>query len=61
MLRRYALIAALGRDIPAIAMTAYGRSEERERAMKAGFRAFVQKAVDAADVARVVADVHARR
>ncbi len=35
-----------GRDVPAIAVTAYGRPEDRERAMRAGFSSYVRKPVD---------------
>jgi PAS domain S-box-containing protein len=45
----YALLAALrtrGVTIPALAVTAYGRSEDRERALRAGFQLHVPKPID---------------
>lgn len=47
----YALLAqlrqrAVGRNVPAIAVTAYGRPEDHDRAMRAGFSSYVRKPVD---------------
>ena len=33
-------------DLPLLALTAYGRPEDRERAMKAGFTSYLRKPVD---------------
>jgi CheY-like chemotaxis protein len=46
--------AAAG-QIPAIALTAYGRSEDRLRALQAGFNMHVVKPVDPAELAVVIA------
>ena len=43
--------------IPAIALTAYGRSEDRLRALAAGFRMHVAKPVEPLELAIVVASV----
>jgi CheY-like chemotaxis protein len=42
-------------QIPAIALTAYGRSEDRLRALQAGFNMHVVKPVDPAELAVVIA------
>ncbi len=49
-----ALPAASGGDIPAIALTAFARPEDRERALIAGFAAHVAKPVDQAGLLEVV-------
>jgi PAS domain S-box-containing protein len=48
-------------QIPAIALTAYGRSEDRLRALQAGFHMHVAKPVEPADLAVVIASVMTRR
>jgi PAS domain S-box-containing protein len=56
----YALIRELragGYRGPAVALTAYGRIEDRERALAAGFDAHVAKPADAASLAEVIATV----
>jgi signal transduction histidine kinase len=42
---------------PAVALTAYGRAEDRVRALKAGFQTHVLKPVDAAELAFVIASL----
>jgi len=44
-----------GRDIPAIALTAYARAEDRIRILSAGFQMHIPKPVDPAELATVVA------
>ena len=44
-----------GGDLPAVAMTAYARPEDRERAIAAGFQEHVRKPVDPAELLRVLA------
>lgn len=63
----YALIhqlRAAGRDeirrIPAVALTAYARLEDRRRALAAGFQKHVAKPIDPADLVQVVADLTGR-
>jgi CheY-like chemotaxis protein len=48
-------------QIPAIALTAYGRSEDRLRALQAGFHMYVAKPVEPADLAVVIASLMTRR
>ncbi|WP_437904414.1 PAS domain-containing protein [Sorangium sp. So ce327] len=63
----YALIhqlRAAGRDeirrIPAVALTAYARIEDRRRALAAGFQKHIAKPIDPADLVQVVADLTGR-
>jgi PAS domain S-box-containing protein len=44
-------------DIPAIALTAYGREEDRLRALEAGFRMHLTKPVELAELVQAVASV----
>jgi PAS domain S-box-containing protein len=61
LLRRVrALGPARGGRVPAIALTAFARSEDRTRALRAGFLVHVSKPVDPAELAATVASV-ARR
>jgi CheY-like chemotaxis protein len=48
-------------QIPAIALTAYGRSEDRLRALQAGFHMHVAKPVEPAELAVIVASLTIRR
>ncbi len=47
--------AGYGRKVPALALTAFARSEDRRRALLAGFDMHVAKPVDAAELVTVVA------
>jgi len=47
--------------IPAIALTAYGRSEDRLRALQSGFHMHVAKPVEPAELAVVIASLETRR
>ena len=47
--------------IPAIALTAYGRSEDRLRALQAGFHMHVAKPADPAELAVIIASLTTRR
>jgi len=47
--------------IPAIALTAYGRSEDRMRALQAGFHMHVAKPVEPAELAVIIASLTTRR
>ena len=47
--------------IPAIALTAYGRSEDRLRALQAGFQMHVAKPVEPTELAIVIASLATRR
>ena len=46
-----------GRDIPAMALTGYGREQDRLRILSAGFRRYVQKPVQPTDLAWIVAEL----
>lgn len=49
-----------GRELPAIALTAYARTEDRRRALLAGFQMHVAKPVDPIELAEVVASLAGR-
>ncbi|XYI03625.1 ATP-binding protein [Sorangium sp. So ce1128] len=49
-----------GGGIPAVAVTAYARSEDRQRALAAGFQAYLAKPISAADLADAVSSVAAQ-
>ncbi|MDQ3070361.1 MAG: response regulator [Acidobacteriota bacterium] len=57
-------VRALGADrggrIPAIALTAFARSEDRTRALRAGFLVHVSKRVDPSELVATVASVTGR-
>ena len=50
-------IPAGGRQIPAAALTAYGRSQDRARAFRAGFQTHLSKPVEPVEVQTVVASL----
>jgi PAS domain S-box-containing protein len=50
----------VGKEIPAVAFTAYGRVEERVRALRQGFQLHVSKPLDPAELVAVVASLVAR-
>jgi CheY-like chemotaxis protein len=52
--------ASLGGSIPVIAVTAYGRPEDKRRALAAGFRLHITKPVEPLAVAAAVASVSER-
>ena len=45
----------LGREVPTLALTGYGRPEDRARILASGFQRYVQKPVDPLELARAVA------
>src|SRR6185503_2824020 len=47
-----------GNAIPAIALSAYARPEDRDRALRAGFNAYCTKPVDAHEILRVIASLN---
>ncbi len=49
-----------GERIPAIALTAFARTEDRGRALVAGFQAHVPKPIEPAELATVVANLTGR-
>ena len=50
-----------GGSIPAIALTAYARLEERIRALAAGYQVHIPKPVDQAEIVAAVAKVAGRK
>ena len=52
-----ASIGAAGHSLPALALTAYAREEDRQRALQAGFQNHVAKPVHPAELVRLVADM----
>jgi len=59
--RLRALPQEAGGGLPAVALTAYARSEDRTRALLAGFRAHVPKPVEPAELVAVLASLVGRR
>ena len=55
------LCAEQGGKIPAVALTAYARAEDRTRAIAEGFQMHIPKPVEPAELATVVASLAARR
>ena len=55
-----ALPADQGGRTPAAALTAFARSEDRTRALRAGYQTHVTKPVELAELAAVVASLAAR-
>jgi CheY-like chemotaxis protein len=45
--------------IPAVALTAYGSKEDRERALAAGFQTHVLKPIDPTELGAVIAELRA--
>ena len=56
-----ALGPAAGGNLPAVALTAFARSEDRERALEAGFRAHIAKPVEPSELIAIVASIVAPR
>ncbi|MCA1614291.1 MAG: response regulator, partial [Acidobacteria bacterium] len=52
-----ALPAGRGRKIPAIALTAYARTEDRMRALRAGYQSHIAKPVELAELITVMASL----
>jgi len=52
-----ALEAAGGKPIPTVALTAYGRVEDRARALSAGFNMFVPKPVEPQELIAAIANL----
>ena len=55
LIQRVRREASPGRDIPAIALTAYARSEDRTRALRAGFQAHIAKPVEPNELLAMIA------
>jgi PAS domain S-box-containing protein len=50
-------LRALGSNVPVVALTAFGRPEDREKALRSGFSAFLKKPVDPYQLAKTLADL----
>ena len=48
---------ASSRQIPAVAITAYAREEDRRRALAAGYQSYLPKPIEPAELIAVVADL----
>ncbi len=55
-----ALGAERGGNVPAVALTAYARAEDRMRAIRAGFQMHVPKPVEPAELITMVASLAGR-
>jgi len=55
-----ALEAERGGHVPAIALTAYARDEDHDRALEAGFQRYISKPIKPSDLVAVVAEVAGR-
>ncbi|MEO8275685.1 MAG: ATP-binding protein [Thermoanaerobaculia bacterium] len=61
LLRRVRLLGSeRGGDVPVIALTAFARSEDRTRALHAGFRVHVSKPIEPSELVATVASVSGR-
>jgi len=58
--RARVVLKELGRRVPAIALTAFARTEDRTRALQAGFLVHVAKPVEPTELAATVASVAGR-
>jgi CheY-like chemotaxis protein len=52
--------AEQGGRIPALALSAFARAEDRERAMSSGYQGHIAKPVDPADLVRAIAELTGR-
>jgi CheY-like chemotaxis protein len=57
LLRRVRDLPLMGRDLPAIAVTAHARTEDRARALSAGFQAYLSKPIEHSRLVRTVKDL----
>jgi two-component system CheB/CheR fusion protein len=51
----------IGREMLLVALTGYGRPEDREKALEAGFDAHLVKPVDPEDLTSLIGELSARR
>jgi PAS domain S-box-containing protein len=57
LLRRVRALPEFGRNLPAIAVTAHARAEDRSRALSAGFQTYLSKPIEHARLVRAVKDL----
>jgi CheY-like chemotaxis protein len=60
LIRRVRASGKTARDLPAVALTAFARAEDRRRALVAGFQSHVTKPVDAGELSMVLASLTGR-
>jgi CheY-like chemotaxis protein len=60
LMRRVLELPGAAPGIPAIALTAYARAQDRDRALAAGYRRHLAKPIDPARVAQAIAEVLGR-
>jgi CheY-like chemotaxis protein len=60
LMRRIRAAEPMGRRLPALALTAFARAEDRKRALLAGYQSHVAKPVDMAELVIVVAGLVGR-
>ncbi|HEY4211528.1 MAG TPA: ATP-binding protein [Steroidobacteraceae bacterium] len=61
LIRKLRALPGIAGRIPAVALTALARAEDRRRALNAGYQTHVSKPVDPAELVAVVADITERR
>jgi CheY-like chemotaxis protein len=61
LIQRVRRLASQVKDIPAAALTAYARSEDRSRALRAGFEMHLAKPIDPSELVAAVASLARRR
>ena len=57
LIRRVRELPGIGPDLPAVAVTAHARAEDRVRALAAGFQAYLSKPIDHGRLVRIVGDL----
>ncbi len=60
LIRKIRALNTASRNIPAVALTAYARAEDRTQALLSGFQLHVPKPVDPAELAAVIANLAGR-
>jgi len=61
LIRRVRQMAGAGRDLPAAALTAYARSEDRAKTLRSGFEMHLAKPIDPSELIAAVASLARRR
>jgi CheY-like chemotaxis protein len=60
LIRKIRALDTASKNIPAVALTAYARAEDRTQALLSGFQLHVPKPVDPAELAAVIANLAGR-
>jgi CheY-like chemotaxis protein len=61
LIRRIRQMAGAARDLPAAALTAYARSEDRAKTLRSGFEMHLAKPIDPSELIAAVASLARRR